>query len=87
MDKYKHENCNNMPGGKGLTNGNQRATITTCRYAYAERMTSMEYKIYDIDPNLRDYRNDIELRMNNYNRKKCGSFCKLPHETYFVFMP
>ena len=30
----------------------------------------MEYKIYDIDPNLRNYRNDIELRMNNYNRKK-----------------
>ena len=30
----------------------------------------MDYKIYDIDPNLRDYRNDIELRMNHYNRKK-----------------
>ena len=30
----------------------------------------MEYKIYDIDPNLKQYRQDIELRMNNYNRKK-----------------
>ncbi len=30
----------------------------------------MDYKIYEIDPNLLDYRSDIELRMNNYKRKK-----------------
>lgn len=30
----------------------------------------MDYKIYEIDPNLLDYRSDIELRMNNYRRKK-----------------
>ena len=30
----------------------------------------MDYKIYEIDPNLRNYSSDIELRMNNYNRKK-----------------
>ena len=30
----------------------------------------MEYKIYEYDPNLKNYQQDIELRMNNYNRKK-----------------
>ncbi len=30
----------------------------------------MDYKIFEIDPNLQDYRSDIELRMNNYKRKK-----------------
>ena len=30
----------------------------------------MDYKIYEIDPNLLDYRSDVELRMNNYKRKK-----------------
>ena len=30
----------------------------------------MDYRIFEIDPNLKDYRQDIELRMNNYNRKK-----------------
>ena len=30
----------------------------------------MDYKIFEIDPNLLNYRSDIELRMNNYNRKK-----------------
>ena len=30
----------------------------------------MDYKIFKIDPNLLNYRNDIELRMNNYMRKK-----------------
>ncbi len=30
----------------------------------------MDYKIFKYDPNLLDYRGDIELRMNNYKRKK-----------------
>jgi len=30
----------------------------------------MDYPIYEIDPNLKNYRQDIELRMNNFNRKK-----------------
>jgi len=30
----------------------------------------MDYKIYEIDPNLREYTADIELRMKNYHRKK-----------------
>jgi len=30
----------------------------------------MDYRIFDIDPNLKAYRQDIELRMNNYSRKK-----------------
>ena len=40
------------------------------KYAYFERMIRMDYKIFEIDPNLLNYRSDIELRMNNYNRKK-----------------
>ena len=30
----------------------------------------MDYRIFEIDPNLKNYRQDIELRMNNYHRKK-----------------
>ena len=30
----------------------------------------MDYRIFEIDPNLKDYRQDIELRMDNYKRKK-----------------
>ena len=30
----------------------------------------MDYKIFEIDPNLLNYRGDIELRMNNYKKKK-----------------
>ena len=30
----------------------------------------MNYKIFEYDPNLLEYRSDIELRMNNYHRKK-----------------
>jgi len=30
----------------------------------------MDYKIFEIDPNLKNYRGDIELRMDNLKRKK-----------------
>ena len=30
----------------------------------------MDYQIFEIDPNLKNYRQDIALRMDNYNRKK-----------------
>ena len=53
-----------------MTKETGSGTITMCRYAYLERMFSMDYKIFEYDPNLLDYRGDIELRMNNYNRKK-----------------
>ena len=33
-------------------------------------MRLMDYRIFEIDPNLKDYRQDIELRMDNYKRKK-----------------
>ena len=33
-------------------------------------MDLMDYRIFEIDPNLKDYRQDIELRMDNYKRKK-----------------
>ena len=53
-----------------MTNETVGAKITMWKYAYFERVTRMDYKIFEIDPNLLDYRSDIELRMNNYNRKK-----------------
>jgi len=33
-------------------------------------MGAMDYKIFEIDPNLKNYRGDIELRMDNLKRKK-----------------
>ena len=44
----------------------------------------MDYKIYEIDPNLTQYKQDIELRMNNYNRKKAQLLAD-GYDGYFSF--